>query len=73
MSNFNFSFSSSFSTRDKKKSKKRLTPQDEYWLDRILRDHSKQIFVIFTLFFISIIAAVIVAALNGTSTITINP
>jgi hypothetical protein len=48
----------------KHKNKNKLSAQDEYWLDRILRNHSTQIFVIVVLFFTLILASVIYAIAN---------
>ena len=35
-----------------------MTAQQEYWLNRILRDHSKQIFIVLVLFLLMNIVAV---------------
>ncbi len=63
--NFNVSINSSFG--NKPKSKNGLTPQEEYWLDRILRNHSKKIFVILLLFFGLVIASVVFSVMYGGS------
>jgi hypothetical protein len=61
--NFNIRVNSIFG--NKNKTKKGLTPQEEYWLDRILRNHSKQIFVLLLLFFGIIIASVVFSIAYG--------
>lgn len=55
--NFNYSFSTS--NRDKNIPKRKLSAQEEYWLDRILRNHSTQIFVVVVLFFALIISTIV--------------
>lgn len=54
----------SYTIGKKNKDKNKLSAQDEYWLDRILRNHSTQIFVIVVLFFALILASVIYAIAN---------
>ena len=65
--NFNFNISSQFGTGKQKKEKKGLTPQEEYWLDRILRKHSGQIFIIAVLFLALMVGTVVVAVVRGKS------
>lgn len=43
----------------KKPSNTKLSPATEYWLNRILRDHAHQIFIIVTLCLISVVAITI--------------
>jgi hypothetical protein len=62
---FNLNLSSNFSTSNKEKEKRRLSAQEEYWLDRILRNHSTQIFIVLVLLFVSIISLVVFSALYG--------
>lgn len=64
----NFSYSvninSSFNNKKKDASSLRgskLSPQQEYWLDRILRNHSGQIFFVITLFLLITLSAIIAA------------
>jgi hypothetical protein len=62
---FNFSFSSSFGNQNATKNQKRkLTAQDEYWLNRILRDHSGQIFILIFLLLAIIFGTIIYGILN---------
>lgn len=63
--NFNFSFSSNIG--NKSTNKRKLSAQEEYWLDRILRNHSTQIFVVIVLFFALILSSVIYSILNPTT------
>lgn len=62
--NFNFSVNSSFGTK-KKSDKRGLTAQEEYWLNRILRDHSRQIFIISILFLVVIFASIVFSIFYG--------
>ena len=64
--NINYSFRSSFG--NKSTQKRKLSAQEEYWLDRILRNHSTQIFVVIVLFFILILSSVVYSILNPTPT-----
>ena len=59
---FSFNFNTNFSFKGKKlfsssaSDKQDLTPQQEYWLNRILRDYAGKFFFIIVLFFITLIA-----------------
>lgn len=50
---------SSFSIQFNRNNSKKLTAQEEYWLNRILRDHAWQIFVVTVLFLVLMIIAVV--------------
>lgn len=66
--NLNVSWSASWNNKKKGEEKRGLTAQEEYWLNRILRDHAKQIYVIVTLFLLIIAGAIVVAIKNGGQT-----
>lgn len=57
--NWNVSINSKTSTGSKTKIKRELTAQEEYWLNRILRDHSSQIFIIIALFLALLLTTVV--------------
>lgn len=69
--NFNFQISTntnwSFGGKKRLAKKRQMTAQEEYWLNRILRDHSSQIFIIMALFLVMIIGTIIYAAISGNS------
>lgn len=64
----NFNFSASSNSNNRRQGGNKLTPQDEYWLDRILRNHSTQIFIVVVLFISLIIAIVVSSILNPSRT-----
>lgn len=50
---FNFQINnSSFGNSKSSKDKKDMTPQEEYWLNRFLRDHAGKLVLLFILFFV---------------------
>jgi hypothetical protein len=62
-----FNFNSNLSVNGKKvfssklDEEQKLTPQQEYWLDRIMRDYGGKIFFIVLLFFALMFAVVLIA------------
>lgn len=71
----NFSYSvninSNFATKQKNVGNAKaikMTPQQEYWLDRILRNHSGQIFFVVVLFLLIILGTVIASVIYGENT-----
>lgn len=58
MSNFSFQTKTSLNNQTRERG---LTAQEEYWLNRILRDHGWQIFVVTVLMIIMIITAIVVS------------
>jgi hypothetical protein len=48
-------------------SQQNLTPQQEYWLNRILRDYGNKIFLLVLLFFVLMFAVVLVSWNSGRS------
>lgn len=65
--NFNVSWSASWNNKKKGEGKRGLTAQEEYWLNRILRGHAKQIFVVIVLFLVLMIVATWVAVKEDNS------
>lgn len=65
---FSFNFNSNVSVNGKQLfssksgSKKKMSPQEEYWLNRILRDYSGKVFFIVILFFALMFAVVYFAS-----------
>ena len=76
--NFSFSFNSNFSVNGKRvfsnsaSEKKDLTSQQEYWLNRFLRDYSGKVFIIILLFILLMFFVVIMAASSTQGTNTRN-
>lgn len=74
--NFSFNFNSNLTINGKKVLSKKLddnqdlTPQQEYWLNRILRDYAGMIFFVVVLFFALMFAVVLIA--NNTNQNTKN-
>lgn len=68
--NFSFNINTSFNTNSKKTSKKGMTPQEEYWLNRFLRDYSHKIFILFILFFIFLFGVIYFASQNNSASVT---
>lgn len=64
--NFQFSINSNFGNHGRHGNK--LTAQQEYWLDRILRNHSTQIFIVVISFIILIASTVIYSIINPETT-----
>ena len=68
LKSFSFNFNTNFSINGKNRffsqgsNAKDLTPQQEYWLNRILRDYSGKVYFLAILFFALMIAVVIVAS-----------
>ena len=50
--NFNFQINSNIGNGKSSKNKKGMTPQEEYWLNRFLRDYAGKLILMFILFFI---------------------
>jgi hypothetical protein len=65
--NFSFNFNTNFSVNGKRlfsnsaNDKKDLTPQQEYWLNRMLRDYGGKVLFISVLFMIFLFAVIVVA------------
>lgn len=71
--NFSFNFNSNLSLNGKKvfsntvNENQDLTAQQEYWLNKILRDYGGKIFIL-TLLFIALMFAIVFAAFNANQT-----
>ena len=68
--NFSFSFNSNLNINGKKVFSSRasdqqdLTPQQEYWFDRLLRDYSGKVFFITVLFIVLLFSLIFVVSQN---------
>ena len=65
-----FRFDTSLSTDSQKSGNKGMTPQQEYWLNRFLRDYSGKIFWIFILFFVFLFGVIYFASINGNTSVS---
>lgn len=63
--NFNFQLNSSFGNGKSSKNGKGMTPQEEYWLNRFLRDYAGKLVLIFILFFVFLFGVIYFASING--------
>ena len=69
--NSNFSFNISTNWGNEKTDKNgRMSPQTEYWLNRILRDHGWQIFIVTVLTLVVTLTTIILAGTGGGVAIT---
>lgn len=64
--NSNFSINISTNFNNKGQSKKKLTAQEEYWLDRILRNYADKILMMVILFLLVILGMVLFSVKFGT-------
>jgi hypothetical protein len=69
---FSFSTSTNFSINGRSTSKHvptdgKLTPQQEYWLNRFLREYANKVFFLIVLFLILLFGIVIVAGHSNTT------
>lgn len=62
--NFNIQINSSFGNSKPSKNRKGMTPQEEYWLNRFLRDYAGKLVLIFVLFLVFLFGIIYLGTVN---------
>ena len=68
--NFSFNINTGFNINSKKSSKIDMSPQEEYCLNRFLRDYVPKIFILIILFFVFLFGVIYFAAQNGNASVS---